>query len=120
MTGFAPAAIKPLAAMADLDKLDIRVGSIETVENVEGSEKLVKLTVDFGDHKRTILSGIKKERPNFKELVGKQTTFVVNLAPRRMAGLMSEGMLFDVGFADGVDPSLLLVEKLTPNGTRAE
>jgi len=115
-----PAPIKPTINIEDLQKIDIRVGTIEAADDVEKSDKLVRLTVDFGDHKRTILSGIKKERPDFKELVGKQTTFVVNLPPRKMAGLMSEGMLFDVGFADGVDPSLLLVEKLTPNGTRAE
>ena len=103
-----------------MKKVDIRVGTIEQVGEVPNSDKLVQLTVDFGDHKRTILAGIKKERPDPKELEGRQTLFVVNLAPRKMAGLVSEGMLFDIGFADGVAPALTVPEKPVPNGTRAE
>jgi tRNA-binding EMAP/Myf-like protein len=58
----APAAIKPAISMEDLDKLDIRVGAIELVEDVPASDKLVRMRVDFGDHKRTILVGMMKER----------------------------------------------------------
>jgi len=78
------------------------------------------LTVDFGDHRRCILAGIKREREKPKELEGLQSLFVVNLAPRTMAGIVSQGMLFDIGFADGVLPVLALPEKPVPNGTRAE
>src|SRR5262245_51513979 len=115
-----PTPIKPTITIDDLTKIDIRVGTIESAAAVEKSDKLVRLTVDFGDHKRTILSGIKKERPNFKDLEGRQTLFVVNLAPRKMAGLVSEGMLFDTGFADGIEPAILAPERPMPNGTRAE
>ncbi len=115
-----PASIKPTITLDDLKKIDIRVGTIEEVADVPNSDKLVRLTVDFGDHKRTILAGIKKERQNPKELEGRQTLFVVNLAPRKMAGLVSEGMLFDIGFADRVTPALAIPEKPVPNGTRAE
>jgi tRNA-binding protein len=115
-----PSPVKPPITMDDLTKIDIRVGTIVAADEVEKSDKLVRLTVDFGDHRRTILSGIKKERPNFKDLEGRQTLFVVNLAPRKMAGLISEGMLFDIGFADAVSPSLAIPEKPVPNGTRAE
>jgi tRNA-binding EMAP/Myf-like protein len=86
---------------------------------VPGSDKLVKLTVDFGDHKRSILAGLKQERQNPKEIEGWQALFVVNLAPKEMMGQVSEGMLFDIGYADGVVPALAVPEKPVPNGTRA-
>ncbi len=120
MTGFAPAAIKPLAAMADLDKLDIRVGTIEAVENVAGSQKLVRLTVDFGDRHRIVLAGLRTERIDPKaEIEGRQALFVVNLPPRKMAGQVSEAMLFDIGYADGIKPVLARPEREVPNGARA-
>ena len=115
-----PAPIKPTISIDDLKKIDIRAGTIEAVAEVPNSDKLVQLTVNFGDHKRSILAGIKKERPNPKELEGKQTLFVVNLAPRKMAGLVSEGMLFDLGYADQITPALAMPENPVPNGTRAE
>ena len=102
-----------------LDALDIRVGTIEHVEEVPRSEKLMKLMVNFGDHSRTILAGIKKERANPREIVGRQALFVLNLEPRKMAGELSEGMLFDIGYADGVTPALAVPERSVPNGTRA-
>ena len=113
------APIKPIIRIDVLDQIDIRVGTIETVEDVKGSDKLVKLTVDFGDHKRTILAGMKQERENPKEIEGKQALFVVNLEPRKMMGEVSEGMLFDIGYADGLMPVLATPEKEIPNGTRA-
>jgi tRNA-binding protein len=117
---FKPAAIKPAVSLADLDKLDIRIGTIELVEDVPASEKLVRMRVDFGDHKRTILVGMKKERNNPKsEVEGRQALFVVNLPPRKMAGEESQGMLFDIGYADGLLPALAVPERPMPNGCRA-
>jgi tRNA-binding protein len=116
---FTPAAIKPLVSPADLDKLDIRLGTIERVEDVPASDKLLRLRVDFGDHKRSILVGMKKERQNPKEVEGRQALFVVNLPPRKMAGKESEGLLFDIGYADGLLPALALPERPLPNGARA-
>ena len=118
-TAFKPAPIKPLVAFAALEALDIRVGTIQKVEEVPQSDKLMKLTVNFGDHTRTILAGMKKERENPREIEGKQALFVVNLEPRKMAGETSEGMLFDIGYADGVTPVLAMPEKAVPDGTRA-
>jgi tRNA-binding protein len=119
-TDFKPAAIKPMISPADLDKLDIRLGTIELVEDVPASEKLLRLRVDFGDHKRTILVGMKKERKNPKfEVEGRQALFVVNLPARKMAGEESQGMLFDIGYADGLLPALAVPERLLPNGARA-
>lgn len=114
-----PAPIKPPIAFEALAAIDIRVGTIARVEDVPKSDKLLRLTVNFGDHTRTILSGMKQERPRPEELVGVQTLFVVNLAPRRMMGEVSEGMLFDLGYADGVAPALAVPERPVPDGTRA-
>jgi methionine--tRNA ligase beta chain len=114
-----PAPVKPEIALADVEKLDVRVGTILEVLDVAGSDKLVRLTVDFGDHRRAILAGLRKERQDPREIVGRQALFVVNLPPKRMAGDLSEGMLFDLGFADGIVPVLAVPEKPVPNGTRA-
>lgn len=114
-----PAPLKPLVTPADLDKLDIRVGTIRGVGEVPGSRKLLKLQVDFGDHARQILAGLKAERPDREHLVGMQALFVVNLAPRQMAGELSEGMLFDLGYADGLTPVFAMPERPMPPGTRA-
>jgi len=116
---FKPAPIKPFVAVAALEALDIRVGTIQKVEEVARSEKLMKLTVSFGDHTRSILAGMKKERENPREIEGRQALFVVNLEQRKMAGEISEGMLFDIGYADGVTPVLAMPEKPVPDGTRA-
>lgn len=113
-----PAPIKPLVEIADLEKLDIRAGTILAVEEVPGSDKLMALRVDLGDHQRTILAAIKQERANPKEMEGRQALFVVNLPPRKMRGAVSEGMLFDIGYADGIVPVLATPEKPVPNGTR--
>lgn len=119
MSTFTPAAIKPSITLDVLEKIDVRVGTIESVEDVKGSNELVKLTVDFGDHKRTILAGMKTERANPKEIERKQALFVVNLEPREMMGETSQGMLFDIGYADGLTPVLAVPEKPISNGTRA-
>ena len=113
-----PAPIKPTVPFSTLEALDIRVGTITAVEEVPQSSKLMRLVVSFGDHTRSILAGIKKERPNPQELQGRQALFVVNLEPRRMAGELSEGMLFDIGYADGITPVLAIPESTVPDGTR--
>ena len=116
---FKAAAIKPTITMAELEKIDIRVGTILAVADVDGSDKLVRLVVDFGDHRRSILAGMKRERANPQAIEGTQALFVVNLEPRRMMGELSEGMLFDIGYADGLQPVLAVPESTIPNGTRA-
>ena len=116
---FKPAPVKAEITLADLEKIDIRVGTIIAVEEVVGSDKLVKLVVNFGDRQRTILSGMKQERENAAEIAGKQALFVVNLPPRKMMGEVSEGMLFDIGFADGLKPCLAMPEDSMPDGARA-
>ena len=113
------APIKIAITLTEVEKVDIRVGTIEAVEDFENSNKLVRLVVDFGDHKRRILAGLKQERTNPRELEGKQALFVVNLEPKQMAGELSEGMLFDIGYSDGEVPCLAVPERQMPNGSRA-
>lgn len=113
------APVKENITLDILEKVDIRVGTIKTVEDVAKSNKLVKLTVDFGSFTRTILVGMKGERENPAEIEGKQALFVVNLDPKKMAGEVSEGMLFDIGYADGITPVLAQPERPVPDGTRA-
>jgi tRNA-binding protein len=119
MTNMKVASIKPTISFSEFEKVDIRIGTIERVEDIEGSNKLVRLTVEFGDHKRNILAGIKQERLDPSEIAGMQALFVVNLEPRKMMDEMSEGMLFDIGYADGITPVLAIPEKPVPNGIRA-
>jgi len=113
------APIKPTISFDLLDQIDIRVGMILKVDDIQKSDKLVKLTVDFGDHQRTILVGMKQEREDPQKIEGKQALFVINLEPRKMMGEVSEGMLFDLGYADGLMPVLATPETPVPNGTRA-
>lgn len=113
------APIKPPISIDELRRIDVRVGTIRRVEDVPGSKKLVRLTVDLGDHSRTVLAGMKQEREDPSEIEGRQALFVVNLEPRRMAGLVSEGMLFDIGYEDGLTPVLAIPERAVPDGCRA-
>jgi len=113
------APIKSTVSFDVFEKIDVRVGTIQRVEDIEGADKLVRLIVDFGDHERTILAGIKQERQDPKEIEGKQALFVVNLEPRIMMGEVSEGMLFDIGCADGIRSALAVPEKPVHNGARA-
>ena len=84
-----------------------------------GSNKLVALRVGFGDHERTIVAGIKQERANPGGIKGRQALFVVNLQPRKMCGVLSEGLLFDIGYADLLVPVLAVPEAPIPDGSRA-
>ena len=114
-----PAQVKPRISPEMLDQIDFRVGTILTVSDVPDSEKLIALEVSFGDHKRTVLVGMKRERANPHEIEVKQALFVVILPPRKMAGMVSEGMLFDIGYSDGITPVLATPETPVPDGTRA-
>ena len=114
-----PAPVKGSIPIEVLNQIDIRVGTIRSVTDVPNSDNLVQLRVSFGDHERAIAAGLKKERANPREIEGQQALFVVNVEPRKMRGVLSEGMLFDIGYADGVRPVLAVPESLVPDGTRA-
>jgi tRNA-binding protein len=114
-----PAPVKPTISLDLLNQVDIRVGTIESVTDIPGSDKLVALRVSFSDHRRTIVAGLKQERADPREIEGRQALFVVNLEPRKMRGVVSEGMLFDIGYADGLQPVLAVPESPVPDGSRA-
>ncbi|MEK6926036.1 MAG: methionine--tRNA ligase subunit beta [Nanoarchaeota archaeon] len=81
-----------IVSYEEWQKLDLRVGEIINVEDIEGADKLYKLTVDVGNEKRVICAGI-KEHYTKKALKGKKIIVFVNLAPRKMKGIESQGML---------------------------
>jgi len=114
-----PAPVKPTITVDVLNQVDVRVGTILSVSDVANSDNLMQLRVDFGDHERTIVAGIRKERADPREIEGLQALFLVNLEPRNMRGVLSEGMLFDIGYGDGIMPVLSVPERPVPNGTRA-
>lgn len=86
----------------DFAKLEIKIGTIKTVEVVEGADKLLRLSVDFGEEQpRQIISGIRTYFADPQFLVGKQCPFVTNLAPRTIKGFESQGMIMGAN-DDGV------------------
>ena len=97
---------------ADFAKVEIRMGLITAAEVPEGSEKVIKLTVNFGENwgVKTIFGGIKQwYKP--EEMVGKTLPFVVNLTPKKMGSLgFSEGMLMAVTTGEGVNEKPVLLE----------
>lgn len=98
----------------DFQKLDIKMGTVLTVENIEGSDKLLKITVDFGNEQRQIISGIAKWYSP-KDLIGKQVPVIVNLEPRKFLGQESQGMIL---MADNAEkPVQLHPLEPVPNGT---
>lgn len=96
-------------------KNELRIGKIITAEKVEGSPKLLKLWVDFGTEQRQIISGIAKSYET-EFLVGKEALFIVNLEPREIMGLMSNGMIL-CATASGL-PVILQPEKEVLPGTQ--
>ena len=113
------APVKPTISLKEFQKVDIRVGTIESVDPIDKADKLVKIRVNFGTHHRQVLAGIKTERADPGEIIGRQALFVVNLEPREMMGELSEGMLFDLGYADDITPVLAVPERPVPDGVRA-
>lgn len=100
----------------DFKKIQIQVGEIMSAEPVEGSEKLLKLKVKFGEEERQILSGIAKFTTP-EELVGTKVPFVTNLKPRMMMGLESNGMIL-AAIDDEQNFSLMNVETSVKSGTQ--
>ncbi len=109
--------MKPVVAFDDFSKLDLRVGTILDCVEKEGSDKLLRLTVDFGEEgKRNILSGI-KQWYKLEALKGKQFVFILNLEPRKIMGELSQGMLLAADGKNG-KPQPLKPKPKTPNGSR--
>lgn len=106
----------------EFKKMDIRVGTIIAVEPVPETDKLLKCTIDFGETNeageqvpRTVVSGIREYYPEYEQLVGKQLLYIVNLEPRVIKGIESQGMLLAVG--EGA-PTMLIPETKVPGGSK--
>ncbi|SHN12295.1 methionyl-tRNA synthetase [Cyclobacterium lianum] len=110
------AAIKPLIAFDDFTRLDLRIVTILQAEKVKKSKKLLQLTVDTGQGKRTVLSGV-AEQFEPEQLIGKQVTMLLNLAPKKMAGIASEGMVLMAEDANGKFKLLMPHEATQPGST---
>ena len=98
----------------EFKKIELKIATILEAEKIEESENLIKLELDLGEEKRQILAGIKKYY-NAEELVGRQIVVVVNLEPKKMMGMESQGMLLAAN-VDG-KPVLLQPENKVPPGT---
>lgn len=100
----------------EFSKIELKVGTIIEAEEVEGSEKLLKLKIDLGEEEaRQILAGVKQwYKP--EDFVGKQVIVVANLEPKKMMGLESQGMMLAADTKDG--PVFLTVPKKVPAGTK--
>lgn len=113
--------VKELINFPDFSKLDLRVGLVEKAEDVEGSEKLIRLTVSFGKDYglRTVLTGIRKWY-KAKQLTGKKFLFLANLAPKKIMNQDSQGMILSSVIEDDGqvrDVQLIKVNKKIPEGT---
>ena len=98
----------------DFKKLDLRIGKILSVEKIEGADKLLKLEVDFGEEKRQVVAGI-AQYYEAEALIGKQCPFILNLEPRILRGVESNGMILAVGVGEA--PILMHPDKDVPNGS---
>ncbi len=100
----------------DFTKLEIKIGTVESVEKVENADKLLKFIFNIGDEKRQIVAGIAPFFEKLDSLVGKQMPILTNLEPRTLRGLESQGMILAADI-DG-KPVLLQPEKQVPAGTK--
>ena len=112
----------PPISYDDFAKLEIRIGTVRAAELIPDTDKLLKCTIDFGDvlsgglGTRTIVSGIAQFRKP-DEIIGKQLPYIVNLAPRMLRGVESEGMLLAAS-PGGEGLALLVPDMSVPNGTK--
>jgi len=100
----------------DFIKIDLRVAEIKACEDIEGADKLYKLTIDMGEE-RLIVAGIKQYYAK-EELIGKKIAVVANLEPRKLRGIMSHGMLLAASNEDKSSVVLLILDKAIPNGSK--
>jgi len=105
-----------MVSFEEFSKLDLRIAKIEEVKEIEGSDKLYKLTISLGEEKRTLVAGIKKYYKK-EELVGKKIVVIANLEPKVIKGVTSQGMLLAATSKNG-DVSLLVPDKEVEEGSK--
>jgi methionyl-tRNA synthetase len=99
--------VKENVSIEDFMKMDIRVGTVLNCERIPKADKLLQFRIADGLEERTILSGIAQHYPNPEELIGTQVCFIANFEPRKLRGIMSEGMIL---FAEDTDGKLVLIQ----------
>ena len=109
---------KPEITIDDFGKIDMRIGTVLKAERMEKSKKLLKLTIDTGIDTRTVLSGI-AEHYSPEQVIGKQVTLLVNLAPRKMMGIESQGMILMAEDKDGKLKLIAPGDAVSPGSTVA-
>ncbi len=115
VTALAPASER--ITIDDFAKVDMRVGQVQTAERVKGANKLLKMTVDIGGEVRQIVAGI-AEAYQPESLIGRKVVIVVNLAPRKLRGIESNGMVVAAVVGESGKPVLVSVPEDVPNGSR--
>lgn len=110
---------KPRISIDEFSKMEVKVGTVRGAERIPETDKLLRLTVDFGEGTgpRQIVSGIAAYVPEPESLVGRQLAFVTNIEPRTIRGLQSDGMLLAV--CGGESFAFLMPDKEVPPGTSA-
>jgi len=106
-------------SLEEFRRIDLRVGEILEAEPVTGSSKLLKVTVDLGRERRTLVGGLAQSY-SAEELRGQKVIVAANLAPARIRGVESQGMLLGVGCEDTKSIALLTVNRHAPNGAPVE
>lgn len=109
--------VTPQITIEDFAKLDIRIGTITAAERVPETDKLVCFEIDLGDEKRQIVGGFAPSYPDPSVLIGKQVPVLVNLAPRMMRGLESQGMVLAASNSEN-GPVALHPDSTVPPGTK--
>lgn len=117
-TGINPVPTYKMLTFEDFKKIELKVGEIKAVEDIEGADKIYKLTVDLAEEApRTLVAGIKLHYPDKAALIGKKVAVVANLEPRALRGVESRGMLLAASTPDKSSVVILTLEKDIPNGS---
>lgn len=106
-----------MISLEEFKRIDLRVGEIVAVDPMPGSDRLLRLTVDLGVERRTLVGGLAKSY-RADELFGLRVVVAANIAPARIRGVLSEGMLLGAGCEEGASVSLLTVNRPVNNGSR--
>ena len=98
----------------DFIKLDIRIGTVTAAEKVQGTDKLIRLEIDLGEGTRQVVAGMALTYTP-EDFIGKQVPILINLEPRKLRGIESQGMILAADF--GGKPIMLIPEREVPPGS---
>lgn len=108
-----------MISLEEFRRLDLRVGQIHAAEPIPGATRLLRVHVNMGEERRTLVAGL-AEAYSPEQLIGMKVIVVANLEPATIRGVLSQGMMLGAGCSNGQDIALLTVNKDVPSGTRIE